>query len=826
MRRLEGWPLQRRLLGGLLAVLALIAIGLYFMLARYAERAADRAFDQLLRASALTVADSTQLEDGRVSVDLPYASLAILATGRRDRVFYRVTGPDGRLVTGYPDLAPGLPPARSDDPRFTDVVYRGATLRAIVLGRFVAASGGNWVTIVVAHTRDERSTLAAEILTSAFQPVVLVVLVASALLWFGIRRALRPLAAIERLVRTREPTDLSPIETPVPAEVRQLLTALNHFMRRLQANLGLMQAFLADAAHQIRTPLATLRAQADLAVEEEDVATLRSYVHKIHRNAALASQVTNQLLSHAMVVHRGQLAVRDEVDPVALLRRVAQRAEAGGNGPPIELDLRELEGGAVIVGDPVNLTEAFTNLIDNARKYAGDQHPVQIRVVAATNTCRLRVDVADRGPGIPDFEKRRVVERFSRGGNGHEVAGSGLGLAIVRAVADAHGAGFALLDRPGGGLLVRLEFPLPPGSARLPPPVRAAGRLLPVLAAALLGCPSAGAAESVLYPAPAPEQGRLLIHAATDRSAMEPLLRDFQIANPTIAIRYLDLSTNELFASVVDPPDGLAPDLVISSAMDLQVKLVNDGWTQPHVSEMTARVPAWANWRDEAFGFTLEPAVIVHRRGALAEAEVPRSRPALIRLLQGQPERFRRRVATYDIAESGVGYLLAAQDAVLSSQFWRLALALGDVDARLFASSAEMLDAIEQGEVLVGYNVLGSYARARSMAGAPVEVVLPEDYTLVLSRAVAIPKAAGHPGLAKLFLDHLLSDRGQAVVAGHSSLQAIVPADHGSAEAAWPLADARGPVHPITLGPSLLVFLDALRKRRFLGTWSASVHRP
>ena len=109
----------------------------------------------------------------------------------------------------------------------------------------------------------------------------------------------------------------------------------------------------------------------------------------------------------------------------------------------------------MIVGDAVTLTEAFTNLIDNARKYAGDQYPVQIRVTGAAKTCMLRVDIGDRGPGIPDAEKDRVVERFSRGGDGHEAIGSGLGLAIVRAVADARS--FMLLDRPGGGLVVRLE---------------------------------------------------------------------------------------------------------------------------------------------------------------------------------------------------------------------------------------------------------------------------------------------------------------------------------------------------------------------------------
>jgi two-component system sensor histidine kinase TctE len=686
-----------------------------------------------------------------------------------------------------------------------------------VLGRFVASSGGSWITIVMAHTRDERSLLAAQILANAFLPVILVVIAASLLLWFGVRRALAPLATVERLLRARKPGDLSPIETPVPLEVRRLLGTLNHFMQRLQTNLRLMQTFLADAAHQIRTPLATLRAQADLAVEEDDGATLRSYVHKIHRNAALASQVTNQLLSHAMVAHRSQVAGREPVDLTSLLRQVAQRAEAGGSGPPLELDFRQLEAPALVAGDPVTLREAFTNLVDNARRYAGDQYPVRIGIATAGR--QLVVEVADRGPGIPDAEKDRVLERFSRGSAGRQVAGSGLGLAIVKAVADAHGARLTLLDRPGGGLVVRLAFPaLDEGSS--------ARTTLPLLLmGALLACPAVQAAEPLLYPSPAPEGERLLIHAATDRAAMEPLLRDFQALHPEVAIAYADVNTNELFASVVTPSNGVVPDLVISSAMDLQAKLVNDGWTRPHASAMTARVPAWANWRDEAWGFTLEPAVIAYRLDAFAEDEVPRSRPELIRLLQAQPDRFRRRVASYDIARSGVGYLFATQDSVLSSQFWRLALTLGDLDTRLLPTTGDILALIERGEVLIGYNVLGSYAQARQLAGAPVGIVLPRDYTLVMSRIATIPKAAARPELAGRFLDHLLSDRGQAVVAGAAGMRTILPPP-GQAEADTPLADATGPVHPITLGPSLLVFLDPLKRDHFLTNWTVTVHHP
>ena len=220
--------------------------------------------------------------------------------------------------------------------------------------------------------------------------------------------------------------------------MRQLLAAFNQFMQRLQANLTLMQTFLGDAAHQIRTPLATLRAQADLAIEEEDATSLRSYVFKIHRNAALASQVTNQLLSHTMVAHRGQVGARERVDLVALLRQVAQRAEAGGVSPPIELDLRALAGPALVEGDPISLREAFTNLLDNARNYAGDQFRCRSVSPPRLSGRSLQVDFADRGPGIAEPEKGRVLERFVRGDAGRQTPGSGLGLAIVKAVADTH----------------------------------------------------------------------------------------------------------------------------------------------------------------------------------------------------------------------------------------------------------------------------------------------------------------------------------------------------------------------------------------------------
>lgn len=460
MPRIERWSLQRRLLGGLLAILALLALGLYILLDRYAHRAAERAFDRLLLASALTIADALQVQEGQVTLELPYAALAILATGRRDRIFYRVQGPDGATVTGYGDLGDGLAPAVSPEPGFVDLTYRGVPMRTARLGRFLAGAGGSgWITVLVAHTGEERAALAADILRNAFAPALVILVIAGVLITFGVRRALAPLAVVESVLRERSPSDLRPIEAPVPSEVQQLLATLNELMRRLQASLEHMQVFIADAAHQIRTPLASVRSQAEIATEESDAALLRRHVERIHHSAVLASQLTSQLLSHATVTHRADLQRREPVDLAAVVQQVARRAAAGTEGLDVRLDLSGLAGPALVDGDPVILREAAANLVDNAAKYAGPHGPVELRLEQPRGGATVRLEVLDRGPGIPDADKGRVLERFSRGRQAGEVVGSGLGLAIVRAAAEAHGARLRLLDRPGGGLIVRLDFP-------------------------------------------------------------------------------------------------------------------------------------------------------------------------------------------------------------------------------------------------------------------------------------------------------------------------------------------------------------------------------
>lgn len=801
-----------------LTVLALLlaGIGLVALIRDYARGASDSAFDRLLAASAFTIAGAVQIEDGAVTVELPTASLAMLDFSDDDRVFYEVAAPDGAFVTGYRDLGAGLPPAASATPGFTDGFYHGEAVRIATVGRLVFVEGkAGWATIRVAETRGARAALASEILGQATLPLAAIGLVAIALVWFGIRYAFAPLVVMERELRRRAPEDLSPVQVPVPVEVQQLAGALNDFIARLRSVMERVSGLVADAAHQVRTPLASLRAQAEVAVDEDDPDRLRDRVVRIHQNAVQASHLVNQLLMDATVRHRLEAREATAVPLDAIVEDVRQRLDSEEAGRLV-VALAPEAARAEISGDRVALREMLWNLVHNALTHAPGG-AVEIEAVLDRGRAVLRV--SDCGPGIPEAEKALVLERFTRGQGSRDRPGSGLGLSIVRTVAEAHGGTLALLDRPGGGLQVEVSLPVAEPARRRPGPGPAAAL---VLAAALLAAsvePVRAAPGTTVYPAPAGGERTLTILGATDTPLFARFIADFQAQRPDVRVVYQETDTLPMYQAASSGTLSPVPDLMISSAPDLQVKLANDGFAQAYASPWLDRLPHWAQWRAEAIGFTFEPAVIAYNPDLLPEAEVPHSHAELIALLESQPERFRGRVATYDIAVSGIGHLLASQDALISSNFWRLAAAFGRVDARLSGSSPEMLDRIVSGELILGYNLLGSYAFARQSAGLRLGVVVPEDYALVMTRVALIPRTAPDAELARAFVDYLLSPRGQALAAGVTGLGAIMPDISGPWTAGTIAGRTEGALQPIPLGPSLLVALDERRRERFLETW-------
>ncbi|CAN5165324.1 ABC transporter substrate-binding protein [soil metagenome] len=319
--------------------------------------------------------------------------------------------------------------------------------------------------------------------------------------------------------------------------------------------------------------------------------------------------------------------------------------------------------------------------------------------------------------------------------------------------------------------------------------------------------------------------GPLTIYGTTDIQVFHPVIDDFRKLYPQVDVRYVELDAAALYQRYLDENARNRPtaDLLISSAMDLQVKLVNDGYARPHHTENAAKMPDWARWRDEVFGITFEPAVMVFNRELMRGRVIPKSRPELLHELRRDPGFWRGRIGSYDVAKSSVGYLLASQDARQNPDFGALLEAFGASGLQTSTSTAVLLNEIESGHLALGYNLLGSYARARIERGARLMVIYPADYTLAVSRAAILPRNAPHQPAAHAFLEYLLSLRGQHALATLGRLSASRPEIIGPYSQMGIMERQIGPLRPIPLGPGLLAYLDQQKQRRLVDSWERAL---
>jgi iron(III) transport system substrate-binding protein len=337
-----------------------------------------------------------------------------------------------------------------------------------------------------------------------------------------------------------------------------------------------------------------------------------------------------------------------------------------------------------------------------------------------------------------------------------------------------------------------------------------------------------------LFAATAARAGTVVLYSATDRQWVEPLIEDFEGLYPEIKVIYHELSANDLHRRFLDEYESRnQADVLWSSAMDLQFKLVNDGYAASHESSETDALPAWAVWKGEAFGTTFEPIVIAYNTQLVRAADAPRTHAELIRFVKerssGPPGPSnvsgpRRLVATYDPRNSGLGYLLHTQDMEANPMaFWDFIRSSARTDMFLEPTTAEILAHIARGEALVGYNVLGSYALVGAMENPNIGVVLPGDYTLILSRIAFISRRAPHPDEAGIWMDYLLSRRGQSVLneTGLFSVRDDVSTSSRSAsELRRQLGDA---FRPIVISTGLLTYLDRMKRELFLESWDEAM---
>ena len=456
--------LLRWLLVPLVLLVAVNSISAY----TNALEVADVAYDRALLASTRALAERVSVKEGKVVADVPYVALDSYETDTLGRIYYKVTGIRGETVSGFGDL-PAVPAnvPRSDAypalVRFYHADYHGEPLRIAALLQPVYDDSMRGIALIqVGETLDARRGLSRQILFDTLLRQGLMLLAVATLVWFAVRLVLAPLMQLKREVERRDVHDLSDMDAAlVHREVRPLVGAMNSTMSRMQGLIASQRRFIADASHQLRTPLTVLKTQAQLALRENDPVAMRAIVASIARTTDATVHLANRLLTLARIEHGGAAAPLAPVALAAAVRQVALELALPAVQKRIDLSL-DVSGEPMVDGHALLLHEMISNLLDNAIRYTPAGGKVALRVHATPTGALL--DIEDSGQGIAAAERDKVFRPFYRAVStmAEHQGGTGLGLAIVRDIAVLHGAVIALGDGEGGvGLKISIAFPLP-----------------------------------------------------------------------------------------------------------------------------------------------------------------------------------------------------------------------------------------------------------------------------------------------------------------------------------------------------------------------------
>ena len=435
-----------------------IAITHYF-----ATNVANFPYDQALREQVSALSRQVRFSGGVPQIQLPDVVHAFLRSDETDSVYFHILRMNGSLLAGDPELPRAMTGGPNDLPEpgevlFRDDEYKGQDLRiAYTYVAEPAAPPAHWVLVEVGETLEKRSQLSNKIIASVILPQFVIIPLAVILVWFGLSQGLRPLTRLRRRIEKRRESDLSPIAAGrVPEELQPLTDAFNAMLARMQNNMDVQRRFISDAAHQMRTPLAGLKMQAQLAMREEDPGQLRYALRNISSSVDRASHLVDQLLALARAEaseYVEQMLVPVDID--RLLHEIV--ADWVGRALERHIDIGyEAAGNVMILGNTFLLREMINNLLDNALRYTPEEGRVTARVVAQGDFALLEIE--DSGIGIADEEAQKVFDRFYRV-DGTGVEGSGLGLAIVREISQLHEAAASLRPRAPDENGVR-----PPGS--------------------------------------------------------------------------------------------------------------------------------------------------------------------------------------------------------------------------------------------------------------------------------------------------------------------------------------------------------------------------
>lgn len=430
----------------------------------YSKKAADVSYDQLIHGAALQIIENTNLLDNQIVVDIPVSAFKTLALAPNDRAFYSVTTLDGTLLTGYkdlphPDELPSPIVAQNSallTPKYYNAEYKGNSVRFITLTkRLIEADNSENVLVTLGQTTLARSQLANEMGSFVIQFLIIFFCVTVALLMFGIWRVLRPLKSLKEAIQSRHSTQLTPLNTDVPVEIRPLLETINFFMSQLNTTLERLKRFTSEAAHQLRTPLAGLNLQAQNALIEKDDQIRQKQLLDIIQSSSLLSETVHHLLNEASVTHRLRSEAFTRVSLDKITQDVCRSLVIWALESNVEIEYQgEVEEN--IMGDEVALTQMLRNVIENAVKYSPQNSIVKVGL--SLEQGRICLSISDQGIGISDEDKQHVFERFYRSKHNPK-AGTGIGLSIAKEVANHHHALFLLEDNHPQGLIIKVLFP-------------------------------------------------------------------------------------------------------------------------------------------------------------------------------------------------------------------------------------------------------------------------------------------------------------------------------------------------------------------------------
>ncbi len=438
-----------------------------------AQSIAGKPFDRALEYNVTALAQLIVVSNQRAQFNLPGPAREILRADDSDLIYYQVLGPKGEFLSGERDF-PAPPEDEkllAGDVHLRDEEMRGLDVRVAYVWVKVDLPGSQMALVQVAETREKRSVLATEIIKGVMLPQFVILPLAVLLVWLALVRGIKPLNQLEERIRQRKSDDLSPLDDrAVPLEVAPLVSSVNDLLTRLKDSIATQKRFLADAAHQLKTPLAGLRMQADLAQREGASADeLKQSLKQIGRSSVRATHTVNQLLALARAESSGAAVARLPCDLARLTMDVVQDSVPRAMDRHIDLGYDGAEPGApgvMLEGNPTLLKEMIRNLVDNAIGYtpSSPDKPgiITARVLSDPFGQVLVLQVEDTGPGIPEAERELVFQPFYRA-LGSGVDGSGLGLPIVLEIARQHGATVSLQDAhpnatpPGTRVIVRFE---------------------------------------------------------------------------------------------------------------------------------------------------------------------------------------------------------------------------------------------------------------------------------------------------------------------------------------------------------------------------------